>query len=335
MTVQITLRTGRTFSIEPEETLLDGALRAGLFLDHSCRTGRCGSCKVPVVEGQTGIKLEETGLTAQDAADGMILSCARTAISDVRLDVEDLGFSLPAAKLTPAKIDQVHRLSTDLVRLQLRLPPSNALRYLAGQYVDIGLPDGLKRSYSMASAPPGDKPAIRLDFYIRLNSSGAMSDFLTHKAQPGQLLRLHGPYGTFVLRQELTRRLLLLATGTGIAPIKALLEQLSQSEGGQATEVQVIWGNRRAADFFLDAQDLLPKGRTNYSLIRTLSGDDAEWTEARGRLLAHLPTDAATLLETTVYACGSADMIADARQRLEASGLPAARFHSDSFVVSS
>lgn len=338
MTVTITLRSGRTFPLESRESLLDGANRAGIFLEHSCRTGRCGSCKVQVTQGETVEQLPESGLSHSDRAAGWVLSCARTAETDVRLAADDLGVKLPDVRISPAKIDTITPLGDDVIRVRLRLPPTAPLAYIPGQYVDIALPTGAKRSYSMATAPGAGQSAAALEFLIRLVPGGTFSTHWTQRAKPGDLLRVHGPHGTFFLRQPMTPRLLLLATGTGIAPIQALLEQLATLAQERLPErVDLLWGGRRPDDFFVDPNVIgrrLPTG-TAFSLTRCLSGPAAGWQEGRGRLLQYLPLDADVLAATTVYACGAPAMIQDARSLLERAGLPAGRFHSDAFVSSS
>lgn len=245
----IRLANGKRFVASSDSTLLDAAIAAGLTLEHSCRTGRCGSCKTRVLQGRTARLRADSCLSAAEHADGWVLSCADAAHSDLTLDTEDLA-ALDGifARTLPARIHTIEPLSEDVVRVVLRLPPNAALRYLAGQYVNLIGRDGLRRSYSIANAPGA---AGTLEFFIRRVDGGAMSAYWFGEAAVNDLLRIDGPRGSFYLRPVVERDLVLLATGTGIAPIKAMLESLAlQAAGTLPRSVHLLWGGRSTADLF-------------------------------------------------------------------------------------
>lgn len=321
----VKLANGKSFGANGQISLLDAALAAGLNLEHGCRTGRCGQCKTHVLQGRTQRIAADLCLSDAERSEGWVLTCAEAAGSDVALDSEDLAeLEGITARTLPARIHELQPLSEDVLHVVLRLPPRSGLRYLAGQYVNIIGAGGLRRSYSMANAPQGDD---RLEFFIRRVPGGEMSDYWFQRAALGDLLRIDGPRGSFYLRQPAGRDLVLLATGTGIAPIKAMLENLASA---QPRSVHLLWGGRTQSDLFWQpAQADLP---LKYTPVLSRAGSD--WSGARGHVQQVLLQGKADLAQTDVYACGSSAMLASAQAALLAAGLPAQRFHADAFVSS-
>ena len=216
------LSTGKTFETHGGESVLDAALRAGITLPYSCRTGRCGSCKAGLVSGDTSLLHAEMELSDEERAAGSILTCVRTATSDIALAVEDLGdVHLAAARTWPCRLQSIQRVSPDVVRATLRLPPASTFTFVAGQYIDVIGHGGVRRSYSLASARA---EAMPLELHVRQVPGGVMSEYWFGQACTNDLLRLHGPLGTFFVRETEGMHLVFLATGTGIAPVKAMLE---------------------------------------------------------------------------------------------------------------
>jgi len=308
---------------------VDAALSAGITLPHSCKTGRCSTCKCKVLQGETTALHTETGLTHAEKAEGWILSCVRSAQTDVTLEVEDLGpVVLPLSKTLPCRINSLDRLASDVVRVVLRLPPTADFRFLPGQYVDVIGSGGVRRSYSLANADMADKT---LELHIRAVDGGVMSDYWFKQAKANDLLRLNGPLGTFFLRELKQLHLVFLATGTGMAPVKAILESLTTTEQGHAPQsVTVFWGGRTAEDLYFDPQ-AIPAG---HRFVPVLSRAPIGWTGVRGYVQDALLATQPDMAHTVVYACGSDAMIRSAKSRLLAAGLPANRFFADAFVPS-
>lgn len=325
---KIQLTTGIGFTSEPGSTLLDAASAAGVQLPYSCKTGRCGTCKCKVLDGETVALSAELGLSATEMTSGWILSCIRTAVSDVTISVELLdGVNLPIPRTWPCRISSIRHLAPDVLGLHLRLPPAHTFTYLPGQYIDLIGPNGLRRSYSLAATIPPMEP---LELHIRAVPGGVMSEHLFQHAKPNDLLRLHGPLGTFFLRDINDRDLYFLATGTGIAPVKAMLESLP-SNSMQPRSVTVLWGGRQLVDLYLNMQPLAD----SYTFIPVLSQENSEWGGARGHVQDVLLARQSDLSNATVYACGSDAMIHSSRTALIQAGLPEHHFHSDAFVCSS
>ncbi|MBO9688653.1 FAD-binding oxidoreductase [Roseateles chitosanitabidus] len=324
----VTISSGKTFEAQSSESLLDAALRQGVVLDYSCRTGRCSSCKGRVRSGETVAAHDELGLSAEDKAHGFILTCVRQACGPVELEIDDLGdVVLPEAKTLPCRIQSIERLSHDVVRVMLRLPPTSALDFLPGQYIDVIGAEGLRRSYSIANAPRADK---QIELHIREVADGAMSRYWFQQAKANDLLRLRGPLGTFFLRGQAGKDLVLLATGTGIAPVKAILEGMSAlAQDAPPRSVTVYWGGRHREDLYWQ-----PPEQPGVRFVPVLSRADEAWTGARGHVQDVMLREHPYLADTLVYACGSDAMIHGAQARLHAAGLPERQFHSDAFVCS-
>lgn len=327
---RISLASGQTYECDPGSSLVDAALSASITLPHSCKTGRCSTCKAKVLSGETLALQSEVGLTEAQKAEGWVLSCVRTACSDLTLEMEDLGdVVLPASKTWPCRISQIDRWAPDVVRVILRLPPSADFAFLAGQYIDIIGPNGVRRSYSIANASAAGKT---LELHIRAVANGAMSDYWFSHAHVNDLLRLHGPLGTFFLRPLASMDLVFLATGTGIAPVKAMLESLQDMPLDQRPRsVTVFWGGRSVQDLYWDVQSIAAGQR--YTPV--LSRPQPSWTGEVGYVQDVFLAQVPDLSNTVVYACGSNAMIQSAQGLLAQAGLPPSRFYSDAFVCSS
>lgn len=325
----IHLLSGPQFAADPSTTLLDAAASAGITLPYSCRTGRCCTCKAQVRQGRTRALLLETGLSAQELAEGWILTCARAAETDVTLDVEDLGgIQLPKPRTMPCRIEELSRLTPNVLQVKLRLPPGTDFSFIPGQYIDVIGPNGVRRSYSLANASYADK---WLELHIRAVSGGAMSDYWFHQAKPNDLLRLNGPMGTFFLRKSAKIDLFFLATGTGMAPVKAMLESLQHVPIEQRPKsVTVLWGVREPQDFYFNVLAIPIEQRFVPVLSRPLEG----WTGSKGYVQDVLLSLVSDLTKVSVYACGSAAMVHSAKLALSNANLPLARFYSDAFVSS-
>ena len=326
---QITLTSGKSFENNAQNSILDDAKRAGISLPYSCKTGRCSSCKCRVVKGNSKALYDETSLSNLEKEAGWILSCVRSSITDLLLEVEDLGdIAIPAVKTLPCRIDHIEEVAPHVIRVLLRLPPSNEFEFIPGQYIDVIGPNGIRRSYSLANTDFKNK---RLELHIKEFSGGAMSDYWFSTAKPNDLLRINGPLGTFFLRNVADLDLVFLATGTGIAPVKAMLEHIPNLiREQQPRSVTVVWGAREENDLYLNS--ILSQGQHHY--IPTLSRASEQWLGDRGYVQQVVLAKFPNLSNVTVYACGSEIMIESAKECLTKAGLPNSRFHSDAFVCS-
>lgn len=324
----VNLTSGESFSIQSGISVLDAALQSNVLIPYSCKTGRCSTCKCKVLAGATYPLHPEDGLSQNEKDDGWVLSCVREVLTDVLIEVDYISdVIVPPAKTMPCRIDEIKKITDDVVKVWLRLPPTADFSYISGQYVDlIGL-NGVRRSYSLANACGHDK---RLELHIRFVESGFMSDYWFHKAKVNDLLRLHGPLGTFFLRDTAGVDLIFLATGTGIAPVQAMLQSLiAFPEDKQPKSITVLWGGREYKDIYLEMNDFPLV--INY--IPVLSRENG-WNGKKSYVQDVLLGLGMDLSAAAVYACGSSSMIHSARNSLIAAGLPANRFYSDAFVCS-
>lgn len=325
----VRLPSQREFTCLPGSTILDSARQQGVVLEYSCKTGRCGICKAMAFGSTTVVRNEESALSQADVDAGYILTCCRSALSDVALDAADLSqFSHLKTKTTPCRVDSLRYLAEDVVEVVLRLPPNGQFLYLPGQYVDIIGKQGIRRSYSIANAP---RPDGKLEFQIRRVPQGVFSQYWFEEVQANDLLRLEGPLGTFALRDSSASNIIFLATGTGIAPVKAMYEQLASSRETYAgKKVLIYWGGRKASDIYWAPG--LPDMSLSFSPL--LSQEDPGWLGRMGYVQDALVDDKIELADSVVYACGSDTMITSAKTRLLSLGLPRNNFYSDAFVSS-
>lgn len=275
----------------------------------------------------------ELGLTKTRLEEGYVLTCCRTAASDIEIDAEDLPeLADIKAKTFPARIDSIQRLTPAIVQVILRTPPNDKIHFLAGQYISVIGPNGLRRSYSIANAPREDG---KIELHIKKVEGGEFSKYWFEQAKINDLLRFEGPLGTFFARKPLPGKLILLATGTGLAPIKAILEQIAKLPENEQPQLSLYWGSRYEEDIYLNPAKLsdaaLP---VNMQLNLLLSQPKASWTGRKGYVQDAVLQDHSNLEDCAVYACGSIKMIETAKADLLKSGLPSNKFHSDAFVSS-
>jgi len=325
----INLNSGKYFNSTSGLSILHAAELANLNMPYSCKTGRCSACKCRVLSGSTYAMHPETGLSQTDKAEGWILSCVRAAETDLFLEVEDLGgLELPAIKTLPCRISQIERLAQDVIGVSLRLPPTADFSFIPGQYIDIIGPNSIRRSYSLANA---DFISKTLELHIRELPGGQMSEYWFNQAKINDLLRLNGPLGTFFLREIADRDLIFLATGTGIAPVKSMLESLSlRKDNRRPRSTKVLWGGRSIEDLYFNVNEV----PGDFTFTPVLSRPSGNWSGAKGYVQEILLNYKQDLKNAVVYACGSNNMIQSAKSLLIASGLSSRNFYADAFVSS-
>lgn len=324
------LANDKRFEAAGDVSILAAARSAGVVLEYSCATGRCGTCKARVVRGSTVSIGDDSGLHVDERRDGFVLTCTSAAASDLELDIEDVSeLADIQVRTLPCRVDAIERVAPDVVQVRLRFPPNSALRYLAGQYVDVIGPGGTRRSYSIANAA---NASGKVDLQIREVEGGVLSGYWFSTCAANDLLRIEGPKGTFFLRDVAGLDLVLLATGTGIAPVKALLEDLAQRPAeARPRSTTLYWGGRVEKDHYW--QPAVEGVELRFVPVLSRAGD--AWTGRRGHVHLALLQDRPDLANAVIYACGSQAMIDSAHAASLAAGLPARKFFSDAFVSSS
>jgi CDP-4-dehydro-6-deoxyglucose reductase len=322
MTFRVRLEPGgEQFAAAPDETVLDAALRVGIVLPHSCREGRCRSCLARLVAGE---------VDPPAVADDDILLCSVRARGDLVLAVRPAAaLAGLAPRILPARIARLERLAPEVMAVTLRLPGGTPFRFVAGQHVDVLLRDGRRRSFSIASAP---QTAGEIELHIRAVPGGVFSAMVFGQLREKDLLRIQAPLGTFVLDEASPRPAILLAGGTGLAPLQSMLAQAFAR--GLTRPLHLYWGVRARADLYRDAV-LRAWGAAHpgfrYTPVLSEPARDDDWSGRTGLVPAAVLEDHADLGGHSVYAAGPPAMIAAARAAFAARGLPPAHFHADSF----
>jgi len=333
MSYQVTLQpSGHTFTADEDQTLLAAADAAGLALPYGCRNGACSVCKVLVLQGQVDHgEAQEWGLPAEQRAAGKALMCCAKARSDLVLETKEVSIKrdIPL-KTLPCRVQRMEKLAPDIIGLWLQLPANEKLQFIAGQYIEFILKDGGRRAFSLASAPHEDGP---LEVHVRLVPGGQFTTHVFEGMKEKDILRFEGPLGTFYLREESVKPIILLAGGTGFAPIKSLVEHLIHSKNTRP--VHVYWGAKDKAGLYLP--DVPQQWAAAYPWLKyvpVLSDAPAEdgWTGRTGLVHQAVLADFPDLSCFQVYACGSPVMIDAAQKDFAAAGLPENEFFADSFT---
>ena len=335
MTFQISIQpSGRTFAVEPGEAMLSAGIRQGIGLPYGCKDGACGSCKCRKLEGTVVHGTHQSkALSDQEEANGFVLTCCGFPHSDVVLEsrqVTEAGAF--AIRKMPSRVMALERMSHDVMAIKLQLPANDSFAYHAGQYVEFILRDGARRSYSMANAPHNG-PAVEL--HIRHMPGGKFTDHVFGVMKEKEIQRIEGPFGSFYLRENSDKPMVLLASGTGFAPIKALLEHMQFQGITRATTL--YWGGRRPEDLYMDAwvqARLLDMPNLTYVPVISNATPEDAWTGRTGFVHRAVLEDLPDLSGYQVYACGAPIVIDAARKDYsELAGLPEEEFYADSFIT--
>ena len=337
MSFQVTLKPAeRVFGVERDEPILAAAIRQGIGLPYGCKDGACGSCKSRLLQGRVIHGAHQTkALSAAEEEAGLILTCCATPQTDCVVEARTVpgAGEHPVLKM-PTRVLSIERAAADVIVLRMQLPANQNFQYRAGQYIEFILRDGVRRSYSMANAPTrlGSPPAIEL--HLRHMPGGRFTDQVFTTLKEREILRAEGPFGSFFLREDSRKPMILLASGTGFAPIQALIEQM-QDKGIDRPAV-LYWGCRRKADLYrhdwcLQQAAAMPQLR--YVPVLSEPTPEDAWAGRTGFVHQAVMADWPDLSGHQVYACGAPVMV-EAAQRdfVERCGLPADEFFADSFT---
>ena len=335
MRLQIAIEpSGRIFSADPDETILAAAIRQGVGLPYGCKDGACGSCKCKKLAGSVAHGPHQAkALSADEEAAGFVLTCCGVAQSDLVLESRQVTQAGAfAVRKMPSRVASIERLSHDVIRLQMQLPANEPFLYHAGQYVEFILRDGVRRSYSMANAPhrgPG------LELHIRHMPGGKFTDHVFGAMKEKEIQRIEGPFGSFYLREESEKPIVLLASGTGFAPIKALIEHMQFK--GIVRPATLYWGGRRPQDLYMDAwvrSTLRDMPTLSYVPVVSDALPEDGWSGRSGFVHRAVLEDLPDLHAHQVYACGAPVVVDSARRDFcELAGLDEEAFYADSFIT--
>ncbi len=326
--------SGHSYVVGQGATVLDAGLQAGFNMPYSCRAGNCKTCRGTIVEG----RVDHGGahgsyLTDEQKALGFALLCKAKPETDLVIAVEELVFDQTKPKRMPCRVKRVRQAADDVAIVELRLPMNENLMFAAGQYIDFELPDGRRRSYSIATSPSSEG-VIDLELHIRRMAGGAFTDQIFSTLKEGMLMRLSAPLGTFFVREKSVKPIILVATGTGFAPIKSIITYLIAK--GSDRPLALYWGGRTKSDLYMSelVESWVGTGRlTHVPVLSRPSADDA-WTGRTGYVQHAVLADHPDLSGFQVYACGSPTMVDSAAELfVQSGGLPESEFFADSFVT--
>jgi CDP-4-dehydro-6-deoxyglucose reductase len=329
---KVTLQpSGQVFDVEPGEAVLAAALRQGFVLPYGCKNGACGSCKGKILEGAVDYgTYQKKALTDEEKAQGKALFCQARPLGDLVIEARTVGAAKDiAVKTLPCRVQKLERLTDDVMVLQLKLPANERLQFLPGQYLEFLLKDGTRRSFSMANTPAADL----VELHVRHVPGGQFTDSVFQKMKERDILRMEAPLGTFFLREDSAKPVVFVASGTGFAPIKSIIEaQLAKGVNHATRPMTLYWGGRRPKDLYMDA--LAKSWGIPYVPVISEAAAEDHWTGRTGFVHRAVMQDFPDLSGHQVYACGVPIMVDSARKDFTTQcRLPEDEFYADSFTT--
>jgi len=325
--------SGQQFQVEDGEAVLAAALRQGLILPYGCKNGACGTCKGKIVSGTVDFGVyQPKALPDEDKARGKALFCQAKPLSDLVIEARTIGAAKGIeVKMLPCRVHKLERLADDVMVLQLKLPANEKLVFLAGQFIEFLLKDGSRRSFSMANAP---HDAELLQLHVRHVAGGQFTDHVFGKMKERDILRFEGPLGTFFLREDSAKPLVFVASGTGFAPIKSIIEAAVKK--GLTRPMTLYWGARRPKDLYMNAfaESWAARGLLKYVPVVSEALPEDGWNGRSGFVHRAVMADFPDLSAHQIYACGVPVMVDAARRDFtSACRLPEDEFYADSFTT--
>ena len=337
MAYRVTLTpSGHQFEVPEGQSILQAGLEAGFMMPYSCRTGVCRTCRGTLLEGKVDYgNVHPTYLPDSDKAKGYTLLCQAKPLTDLAVEVHELeGLAGIRPRMIPARVEKLGKPAPDVAIVGLRLPMNENFRFLAGQYLDILLKDRKRRSYSIANAPKPEG-VTALELHIRHTPGGLYTDHVFSALKVRDLLRFEGPLGTFYLREESAKPIVMVASGTGFAPIKAICEMAFERNIPAKRAMTLYWGCRAKRDLYM-LEVPSAWSHPGFKFIPVLSDPTPEcaWTGRTGFVHRAVMEDFPDLSGVQVYACGTPLMVDAARSEFSSKcRLPAEEFLADSFLT--
>jgi len=328
MTFKTTIQpSNHSFPVKENETVLEAALEHGYSLPYSCRNGACGVCKGKVLQGSVDHGNHQAyALSDAEKANGMALFCCAKPKSDLVIESHEVTTNSEIqVKTLPCRVQKMEKVAEDVMVLSLKLPANERMQFLAGQYIDILQKDGKPRSFSLANAPHADE---FLELHVRNIAGGAFTQHVFNEMKERDIMRIKGPLGTFFLREDSNKPILFIASGTGFAPIKAIIEHALYI--GIKRPMHFYWGVRKQSDLYM--LDKAKEWEAQGIKFTPVVSDEA-WSGRMGFVHQAAVEDYADLSGYQVYACGAPVVVEAAHRELtEKCRLPNEEFFSDAFT---
>lgn len=330
MTYQITIQpSGHTYDAKIYETVLESALEAGFNIPYGCRNGACGSCKGTILSGEVDYgDYARTALTEEEKAAGKALFCCARPLSDLTIECREINAGVIPPRILPARVERKQQLSHDVMALFLKLPSSERLQFMAGQYIEFLLKDGKRRAFSLANAPHVDN---LLELHLRLIPGGQFTEYVFNEMPDKAILRIEAPFGSFYYRDD-EKPMIMVAGGTGFAPIKSIVEHMIHHHIKR--EVTIYWGARAREDLYMpELPQAWAEEYPHIKFIPVLSDATPQdnWQGRTGLVHQAVLDDFADLSQYEVYCCGAPAMVEVAHASFLQAGLPEDAFFSDAF----
>lgn len=330
MTYQITIQpSGHTYDAKVYETVLESALEAGFNIPYGCRNGACGSCKGTILSGAVDYgDYARTALTEEEKAAGKALFCCARPLSDLSIECREINAGVIPPRILPARVERKQQLSHDVMALFLKLPSSERLQFMAGQYIEFLLKDGKRRAFSLANAPHVDN---LLELHLRLIPGGQFTEYVFNEMPDKAILRIEAPFGSFYYRDD-EKPMIMVAGGTGFAPIKGIIEHMIHHHIKR--EVTIYWGARTREDLYMpELPQAWADAYPHIKFIPVLSDATVQdnWQGRSGLVHQAVLDDFADLSKYEVYCCGAPAMVEVAHASFLQAGLPEDAFFSDAF----
>ena len=327
--------TGHFFQVPPGKTILEAGLEAGFALPYSCRAAVCSTCRARISAGEVDHGEVFGTLSDDDMARGYTLLCRAKPLSDVVVEVGELhGLDGVRPRILPCRVVSIDRAAPDVAILRVRVPNAEGFRFLAGQYADFLLETGLRRSFSIATKPSREH-VTEFDLHVRKVPGGAFTAHVFETLRPRDVMRFEAPLGTFYLREDSSKPIIMLASGTGFAPIKAMCETALEVGLFDKRHTSIYWGGRTRADLYM-LETALAWKHPNLRFVPVLSEPTSgcEWKGATGFVHRAVMADFPILSGHQVYACGVPIMVESARTDFVTNcALPMEQFFADSFLT--
>jgi CDP-4-dehydro-6-deoxyglucose reductase len=319
--------SNHTFSIDANETILEAALEHGLTLPYSCRNGACGACKGKVLQGSVDHgKAQAFALSEEEKAAGMALFCCAKPLSDLTIESHEVTTAeeIPV-KTLPCRVEKMVKLTDDVMALFLKIPATERLQFLAGQYIDILQKEGKPRSFSLANAPHND---ALLELHVRNIAGGTFTNHVFNGMKERDILRIKGPLGTFCLHEDSPKPIIFVASGTGFAPVKAIIEHALHI--GFKREMHFYWGVRKQSDLYM--LDKVKEWEAQGIKFTPVVSDE-QWSGRAGFVHQAVLDDFKDMSGYAVYACGAPVVVEAAHREFTTQrGLPNDALYSDVFT---
>jgi CDP-4-dehydro-6-deoxyglucose reductase len=331
MSYQITIQpSGHVYDAKAYETVLESAIEAGFNIPYGCRNGACGSCKGTILSGEVDYgDYARSALSEDEKEQGKALFCCARPLSDLTIECREIIVGTIPPRILPARVEGKKQLSHDVMALYLKLPSSEHLQFLAGQYIEFLLKDGKRRAFSLSNAPHADN---LLEFHLRLIPGGVFTEYVFNEMPDKAIMRFEGPFGSFYYRDNSQKPMIMVAGGTGFAPIKGIVEHMLHHNIKR--DIVIYWGARALEDLYMpELPQAWAEQYEHIKFIPVLSDAKPEdqWQGRTGLVHQAVLDDISDLSNFEVYCCGAPAMVEVAHASFQQAGLPEDAFYSDAF----